>query len=67
MILALLGLFVAVLVVYYILIVYQTRKKYEKIPGPPTKGIMGFFTGNVKMMAEDDAKGTFSTKTMTEL
>ena len=27
--------------------IYLKRQKYQHIPGPPTKGLLGFFTGNL--------------------
>ena len=32
---------------YKTLRIYLLRRKYRHIPGPPTKGIKGFFLGNI--------------------
>ncbi len=46
----LLSLFVSTsvgLFVYKTIQIYRMRKKYRHIPGPPTKGIIGFYMGNL--------------------
>ena len=32
---------------YYTFTIYKLRRKYEHIPGPPTKGILGFYFGHL--------------------
>lgn len=32
---------------HFTLKIYVLRKKYTHIPGPPTKGILGFYLGNL--------------------
>ena len=42
------GLFIAVISYfsYVTLKIYNLRRKYAHIPGPPAKGIIGFYFGN---------------------
>ena len=37
----------AVCVGYYTLKIYNLRKRYAHIPGPPANGLIGFYLGNV--------------------
>lgn len=37
---------------YYTLKVYLVRRRYAHIPGPPTKGILGFYLGNIYEFGE---------------
>lgn len=30
--------------------IYLLRKKYSHLPGPPAKGILGFYLGNLKQV-----------------
>jgi hypothetical protein len=32
---------------YWTLRIYLNRRKFRHIPGPPTKGILGFYFGNM--------------------
>ena len=43
---SLLGIFVCN-GIYYTLKIYFLRRKYRSIPGPVTKGILGFYLGNL--------------------
>ena len=42
---------------YYTVSVYLKRRKYRHIPGPPTKGIFGFFAGNFLDIAQGLKEG----------
>ncbi len=37
----------AILFSYYTFYIYKLRKKYQHIPGPPAKGFLGFYFGNL--------------------
>ena len=37
---------------YYTLKIYFLRKKYKHIPGPPSKGLLGFYFGNLYEIKE---------------
>ena len=32
---------------YKTIVIYLKRRKFNHIPGPPTKGILGFYLGNL--------------------
>jgi hypothetical protein len=38
---------------YYTLKIYFIRRRYRHIPGPPTKGILGFYFGQVFELKEN--------------
>ena len=42
---------------YWTLVTYLNRRKYRHIPGPPTKGIYGFFLGNTGEVLENFKRG----------
>lgn len=37
----------AIFFTYFTLQIYNLRKKYAHIPGPPSTGLIGFYTGNL--------------------
>jgi hypothetical protein len=39
---------------YWTLITYLERRKYRHIPGPPTKGILGFYFGHASELIENE-------------
>jgi len=41
---------------YFTLKIYEIRKRYSHIPGPPTKGILGFYLGNAIELVENEKK-----------
>ena len=49
--------FLSVLFAHFTIKMITLRKKYSHIPGPPTKGILGFYTGNlIELLVETRAK-----------
>jgi hypothetical protein len=34
-------------IIYYTIKIYNLRKRYAHIPGPPANGIIGFYLGNL--------------------
>ena len=42
---------------YWTLITYLNRRKYRHIPGPPTKGLYGFYFGNMSEVVNNVKNG----------
>lgn len=56
--LALAGASCAGLLAYFSIKLYLTRRKYNHIPGPPSRsGILGFYLGNLLDIVEAYKKG----------
>ena len=51
-----------VLFVYFTVKIYLLRRKFIHIPGPPTKGILGFYLGNIAY-----SKNMFENKIATQI
>lgn len=51
-----LATFIAGYMSYYTVKMYQIRKRYSHIPGPPANGLIGFFFGNALELVENDKK-----------
>lgn len=51
---------------HYTLKVYNIRKKYAHIPGPPTKGLIGFYFGNFFEITSYQVNGKIGTDLILE-
>ena len=43
-------------ITFFTLKIYEIRKRYSHIPGPPTKGILGFYLGNAIELVQNEKK-----------
>lgn len=41
------GTFIAGFITFYTVQIYNLRKKYKHIPGPPADGVLDFYLGNL--------------------